>query len=149
MKVEGMPAVRPQGSLSKKGAVGDRFAALLADMQETEIASAGPPASMSDLSFILGLQDVDYNDARKRNRKTLLQGRDILDSLTSLQHALLSPGAPIMVELEALLAETSSVVAADPDLIKMVEQLRIRAAVEIAKQRIVLASGVSATACLT
>ncbi len=95
----------------------------------SNVASGSPIAS---IDAILALQGVD--DSTTGNKKALSKGQDLLDRLEEIRHGLLIGTIPVQ-QLQRLKETLSSydVKATDPKLAEIVEEIEVRAAVELAK----------------
>ena len=133
MKIESTRSVRgAQGSRrsDRPGTGGAEFARHLDQTSSAAQVSGARP--MSGIDSILALQEVDEvaeRRARARRRGTLL-----LDKLEELKLALLSGtiSPQALVEL-ALLARGRREDSGDPELQAVLDQIELRAAVELAK----------------
>jgi hypothetical protein len=96
-------------------------------------ASTEPPAVM--LAGLLALQAEDGDEARDREARR--RGHDMLAELAALQRTLLAEGGvPVdqLRRLEALAADPPS--ASDPRLCGVIEAIKLRVRVELARFRI-------------
>lgn len=84
------------------------------------------------LGGLLGAQEVDEREARRR--KAAKRGKLTLDVLSNLRDALLIGSLPYTVirQLEQLVAQERSE-ATDPTLMAILNEIEVRAAVELAK----------------
>ena len=89
-------------------------------------------AAVSGLGGLLGAQEVDEREARKR--KEIKRGRLTLDALAGLRDALLLGELPIST-IENLQRVVDQERAANPDpiLSEILDEIELRAAVELAK----------------
>lgn len=99
-------------------------------------ASAGA-AGLAHIGSLIALQSAE--DADARTRRAVGQGRDLLDVLEDMKLALLSgtPMASNLVHLERTLAraEAAETYDGDPCLKDVLDQILLRARVELAKLR--------------
>ncbi|WP_169545214.1 flagellar assembly protein FliX [Sneathiella aquimaris] len=95
----------------------------------TNVASSAPIAS---IDAIVALQGVD--DSSSGNQKALQKGQDLLDRLEEIRHGLLLGSIPVerLKKLQVTLA-SYDVKSVDPKLVEIVEEIEVRAAVELAK----------------
>ena len=98
-------------------------------MATSNVASSSPIAS---IDAIVALQGVD--DSVSSNKKALTKGQDLLDRLEDIRHGLLVGSIPIerLKQLKQTLA-SYDVNSADPRLAEIVQEIEVRAAVELAK----------------
>lgn len=124
-------ALRKAGSISASG-----FAEALASAEGISggdaVESAGSMAAIGSLGGLLGAQEVDEREARRR--RDMKQGRSTLDTLEKLRDALLLGALPASTihQLETLVAAERAETA-DPALRSILDEIAVRAAVELAK----------------
>lgn len=96
------------------------------------VEAAGGIGAVGALGGLLGAQEVDEREARRR--KAAKRGRLTLDMLANLRDALLTGTLPYSTlrQLERLLAEERGE-ATDPELMSILNEIEVRAAVELAK----------------
>jgi hypothetical protein len=115
---------------------GADFAEALARAEETSGVSATEAmsgiAATGSLGGLLGAQEVDEREARKR--KEIKRGRLTLDALAGLRDALLQGSLPIATieNLERIVAQ-ERMANPDPALASILDDIELRAAVELAK----------------
>lgn len=134
MKIDSLSplsSTAPRRQLRAGGAASSSFAAeLAADVAEPQ--NLGAAAAVTSVDALLALQEVpeaplDYRQAKRR-------GEALLDQLDELRHGLLI-GAMPLAQLERL-AQTLKARRGeidDPRLAEVVEEIELRAAVELAK----------------
>ena len=117
--------VRKAGSVSAPG-----FADALAAAEGVEAATS--VGAIGSLGGLLGAQEVDEREARKQ--KAVKRGRLTLDALAQLRDALLIGVLPVSTieQLERLVRSERSQ-ATDPILMNILDEIEVRAAVELAK----------------
>ena len=95
----------------------------------SNVASSAPIAS---IDAIMALQGVD--DSTSSDQKALNKGKDLLDRLEDIRHGLLIGSIPVerLKQLKQTLA-SYDVSSADPKLAEIVQEIEVRAAVELAK----------------
>jgi hypothetical protein len=104
----------------------------------TEAARDAAPlrnaAALTGLDSMLALQSVE--DPLMRRRKAIKRGKKLLDVLDAMKIALLDgvPGGDDAARLAEVLRETREG-AGDPGLDDVLDQIELRAAVEMAKRR--------------
>jgi len=137
MKIDGFGAITSTTSTTRKRSVGGvgGFAELLAS---AEAGDAAAPATISDvaataaLSNLLALQEISEEDVKRR--KLMQQGNNLLDSLEQLRQRLLIGTLPAhtLRELSRELSVQKQMVN-DPKMNEIIEEIELRAAVELAK----------------
>ncbi len=136
--------LRRTGSVSAAG-----FAEALAKAEGTgsvdEVEAPSAIGGVSALGGLLGAQEVDEREAKRR--KASKQARLTLDVLTSLRDALLIGNLPYhtISQLEALV-QAQRIATDDPVLIAIINEIEVRAAVELAKLEMSGLTGQSPTA---
>lgn len=140
MKITNYSPINKTGSTTRKKGVGASsegggFLGLLAS-DETESATATAPMAdvipPSSMNALLSLQEMPDDELARR--KAVQEGSGTLEALETLRVALLSGSVP-----EHLLSRLSDVVALqkqrveDPHLMSLIEDIELRAAVELAK----------------
>jgi len=123
-------ATRRSGSSAPTGSGG--FARALADGPSQPASPAGA-SPVNALNALLSLQEVgDATEGRKRARK---RAADILDQLEDLRVAIVMGEVPIaqLENLAAMLAQRQAATD-DPKLAQIINEIEIRAAVELAKR---------------
>ena len=133
MRIEGPPpvrrtAVRRDGD--KAEAAGDKFAAALEGGDHA--APATPSPAVGALDGLLSIQEIP--DALVGRRRAVLRGDSLLDRLDDLRLGLLA-GAMPRDRLEELmrLARSARDAVDDPRLAAILDEIDLRAAVELAK----------------
>ena len=144
MKVEGPGSTKSAGAVRKTGkaarADGASFASSLnetAGDARSEDVSATASAGVSQVDALLALQEVEASgDALGggRNRTAYDWGEEMLDALDGVRTGLLLGIIPSdrLAELARSAAERK-VVADDPRLAEILEEIELRARVELAK----------------
>lgn len=133
MKVSG-----PSGPSSAKGARPARAAggfsvpSAAAGSAASAAAPATASAAVANVSALMALQEVE--DVTERRRRAIRRGGGLLDRLEELKLALLQgeAGEGALERLTRVLREDRPV-DADPDLNSLLDQIDLRAAVELAK----------------
>lgn len=135
MRVSGPGRVgSTQKSKSGKSAskTGEKFT-IPGDSSETvatsNVASSSP---ITSIDAIVALQGVD--DSTSGNQKAVQKGKDLLDRLEEIRHGLLVGSIPVerLKQLQQTLS-SYDVKSEDPKLAAIVEEIEVRAAVELAK----------------
>ena len=96
----------------------------------TGVAANSPIASVE---AIVALQGVD-SDSKKNTRQIVEIGEEMLDRLDQIRHGLLMGEIPVsgLLQLKKTLANFESS-SDDPKLSEIIEEIEVRAAVELAK----------------
>lgn len=136
MKVEGPGSPRPSG-IRKKGSVGGAsgsdFASRLGGVRESgESAPAASARPVASVDGVLAVQAAD--DPTTGRRRAVARGKDLLDQLDRLRLALLEGrlSADQLARLASRVAEQRDQVT-DPALSAVLDEIELRAAVELAK----------------
>lgn len=135
MKVEGPGKLRGSASVRRTGkAEGGSGASFAKQLSAEAPAAAGVNAAspLNALSGVLAMQEVD--DATARASRGKLRAQEMLDKLEEIRHGLLAgvlPGAKL-VEL-ARVVQTRRVQVDDPRLAEILDEIDLRAQVELAK----------------
>ena len=133
MRIEGPPplrrtAVRRDGD--KADAAGDKFAAALEGGDAA--APAGQSPTVGALDGLLSIQEMP--DALVGRRRAMLRGESLLDRLEDLRLGLLAGAVPRdRLEELARLARTARDAVDEPRLAAILDEIDLRAAVELAK----------------
>ncbi|MGD1876916.1 MAG: flagellar assembly protein FliX [Kiloniellaceae bacterium] len=134
MKIERFSG--PKASASRRGGrsaqAGGGFASALAGGPSQSAAPSGS-SPVNALNALLSLQEVDDStEGRARARR---RGDELLDKLEELRLALLMGEVPLdhLEDLANLLAQRQGKVN-DPKLSQIINEIEIRAAVELAKR---------------
>lgn len=115
---------------------GAAFASALEEAEgvgATKAASAASPVgALSGIGGLIGINEVDENDVRRK--RAVKRGRFTLEALDQLRNGLLMGTVPLSVlrNLERLVAEERESVT-DPNLLAILDDIELRAAVEMAK----------------
>jgi hypothetical protein len=115
---------------------GPRFSDHLnkAEESEGEVGGTSGVVGVSALSALLGAQEVEEDGERASRRKLAERGADILDKLEEIRRDILAGGVPRerLENLAQMLHQRRAHVT-DPRLIEIIDEIELRAAVEIAK----------------
>lgn len=92
----------------------------------------GEIAATSSLAGMLALQEI--SDEETRHKKLIKQGKEMLDTLEQLRRQLLIGAIPLSMlgNIEKQLKAQKQTVS-DPKLIEIIDEIELRAAVELAK----------------
>jgi hypothetical protein len=131
MRVEQNRPVRPTGS--RREAKGSTASTGFAEALGTEPGqSAAPTAAPSPLGALFALQEI--GDAGTERRRALARGDHLLDRLDRLRHDLLAGAIdPDSLADLARTARSARVQVNDPGLAAVLDEIELRAAVELAK----------------
>ncbi len=129
-------AIKKAKKASASGGVG--FADILSQADEAgDSAAAAPVADAATVAAVnnslLSLQEVPEDEYR--DRKAAAQGRITLDKLEDLRHQLLSGTIAFSTlrNLEQVIESQRKFTAFDPRLKEILDEIELRAAVELAK----------------
>lgn len=133
MRIEGTPPVR-QTAVRREGdktaAAADKFAAALEGGDRPAPAAQSP--TVGALEGLLSIQEIP--DAMVGRRRAIRRGDVLLDRLEDLRLGLLAGGVPRdRLEELARLARTARDAVDDPRLAAILDEIDLRAAVELAK----------------
>ena len=109
------------------------FARVLGE-STSQVAPVAPPTTIGRIDAILALQETP--DPTERRRRGLKRGQDLIEGLEQIRLGLLT-GAIDRHRLEALseALSTQRESVEDPDLARLLADIELRAAVELAKYR--------------
>ena len=144
MKVDGFGNIKNSAPVKKRTGVSgtSSFADVLSAAEASETQQAGgisDIAAASALSGMLALQEISEDDVQKR--KLIQQGNNLLDTLEDLRRQLLMGTLPLSTlrGLERELA-IQRMTTSDPRLNAIIDDIEIRAAVELAKIEMAIAA---------
>ncbi|WP_340149875.1 flagellar assembly protein FliX [uncultured Sneathiella sp.] len=136
MKVGG-PGRASSTASSKGGKAAQKSGAKFSvESEPVETASAGGVASSSPISSIealVALQGIDGDEPRS-NKRAIAKGEDLLTKLETLRDGMLSGNltADKLKQLQETLSSYKTD-GADPELKQIIDEIEVRAAVELAK----------------
>ena len=140
MKITGYTPLRPGSASSAKARKGTSsssgFSDLLTDADSETglfgVRAPETPAPVSSMSALLSLQEMPDEEVRKK--KAMLHGTATLEALEKLRDALLmgTISESVLRNIGNLLAEKRQQIS-DPRLIEIMDEIELRAAVELAK----------------
>lgn len=137
MKITGYGSIGAAGGNKKAGKTSSAssFADILAASGASETAGVGSAsdiAATAAVNNMLALQEISEEDVRRR--KLVQQGHNMLDVLEKLRRQLLIGNMPahLLQELSRNIAMQKQIVT-DPRLTALMEDIELRAAVELAK----------------
>ncbi len=129
MKIGNTAPVSAKGGKKKSGSVsGAGFADLMGG--GVEAASGAMPTS--PISALTMLNEVE--DATESPKKSIERGNDILDELEKIRDGLLFGGISVgrLENIQKMMARKEGLIE-DPVLAEVIEEIELRAAVELAK----------------
>ena len=133
MKVDKLSSIQttsPKRQARKADTAAGDFAKVLAGESESAAPSAAPAVALTDA--LLALQEIP--DAVARHARARRHGEDLLDRLDELRLSLLlgrlSPGR---IEALARAVAVQRDQVSDPELAEILDEIELRAAVELAK----------------
>ncbi len=134
MKITGTGQVSRQPAVGRKRTKrtsGDRFT-IPAGAESHATAPAAPAGPLAAVDSLLALQEVDRRNGSRA--RVVKQGHDILDRLDEIRHALLM-GTISRQRLVAIgqLVRTQRERVDDPALAQIMDDIELRAEVELAK----------------
>lgn len=135
MKVEGPGKLRGSTSVRRtgkaEGTAGGSFAKQLVG-ETGQAAGVNAAAPLAGVASVLALQEVD--DATARASRGKMRAQEMLDKLEEIRHGLLAGALPSqkIVEL-ARVVQTRRVQVDDPRLAEILDEIDLRAQVELAK----------------
>ncbi len=99
------------------------------------------PAAATTAVEPLLLAHLRHQEAAHRDREARRRGKELLQALSALQHAMLGGGddAAALTDLARLLSGIPK--ATDPSLSGIVREIAVRAAVEVARREVFTSSG--------
>lgn len=133
MKIAGAHPVQSNTIRRRDQAKGSSNAKFSSELPQTRQPTAGAPTGQSGtIDGILALQEVDQDGRGGRQARD--RGDDILDRLDEIRHGLLT-GRVNPATLERLLSQVRQQreTFTDPKLTEILEEIELRAAVELAK----------------
>jgi len=137
MKISGFDPLKPGSGTKKTGsssATGSSFASLLVGDTEDAAAThaASAPTPTAAISNLLALQEISEEDVHRR--KLVQQGQNMVDVLERLRNQLLTGMiSPAMIQELTRNIKLQKQVVNDPQLMAIVKDIELRAAVELAK----------------
>lgn len=141
MKIEGPDKARDAGSVKKKDKAGKSdgtFGSMLGGGTE-QAAGAGAPSSIAMVDVLLAVQGADDPAQRAARKRMMKRGDNILDLLDNLRLSLLSGGLTVgqVIDIADVVASHREKVM-DPRLTAILDEIDLRAQIEIAKMRMAL-----------
>jgi hypothetical protein len=128
------PTVVRRASRAPNSTGASAFAAMLSETAVEDAQATTPTQPAAPTDSLLAAQEVP--DAAVARRRSVKRGRDILDQLEGLRLALMAGAVPRLrlKRLVELVARQRAAVA-DPRLAAVLDEIELRAQVELAKYR--------------
>lgn len=135
MKVEGPGNLRGSSQVRRTGRSEGTGGASFAKQLTAETApthGAAPTAPMHGVAGILAAQEVD--DATARASRGKMRAQEMLDKMEEIRHGLLAGALPREKVMElSRIVQTRKVHVDDPHLAEILDEIDLRAQVELAK----------------
>ncbi len=137
MKIEGPSKASGAGKTEKAKKTGGTSAASFADHLVDSAAEAGPaaaPAGVAGVSMFLAIQAAEHATEGESRRRAIVHANDLLDDLEDLRIGLLL-GTYTKNQLMQLASRVRQqrLVINDPHIMSILDDIALRAAVELAK----------------
>lgn len=131
------PSKTDKTSKSKKSgsSSGSAFSSFLDETEGTSSsAGASGTHAATPLDAILALQSIDPEESRKAKQQATKRGFDILDCLSEIRVGILTGiiSGQRLIRLQQMIEQEREMID-DPHLIEILDEIEIRAAVELAK----------------
>jgi hypothetical protein len=139
MRISNIRSQRPASVKKKekaKASTGRSFKAHLGQSAGSadQTAATAPSSNVGAVPSILAAQEASAPDADGAKKKLVRRGEDILDRLDEIRHDLLAGTLPRShIENLAALLRSRRETVTDPVLIEIIDEIELRAEVEIAK----------------
>lgn len=139
MKVEGPSGPKSTGSVKKAGSVNAHDAAEFRGMMEggaTEAALVNTTAQIASLDILLAVQSVEDPTARAAKGRAVQRSGELLETLDKIRVNMLSGTLTVghMIDIADVVASHRDRIQ-DPQLTGVLDEIDLRAQVEIAKMR--------------
>ena len=141
MKIEGPDKARGVGQTGKKGKTGEAdgsFGSLLTGGAD-KAATTSAPSSIAMVDVLLAVQGADDPAQRAARRRMVGRADNILELLDGIRLALLTGGMTVgqVIDIADVVASHREKVV-DPRLTAILDEIDLRAQIEIAKMRMAL-----------
>jgi hypothetical protein len=141
MKIEGPDKARGVGQAGKKGKTGEAdgsFGSLLTGGAD-KAAATSAPSSIAMVDVLLAVQGADDPAQRAARRRMVGRADNILELLDGIRLALLTGGMTVgqVIDIADVVASHREKVV-DPRLTAILDEIDLRAQIEIAKMRMAL-----------
>ena len=143
MKIEGPDKTRGVGSTNKKGRTGESdgsFGSMISGGTE-KTASTAAPSSIAMVDVLLTVQGADDPAQRAARRRMVGRADTLLALLDNIRMGLLTGGLTVgqVIDIADIVASHREKVT-DPQLTAILDEIDLRAQIEIAKLRMALDS---------
>jgi len=135
-EIRNTPTPAAQRSQRTSSTAGPRFSDHLSKTEDggSEVAATSGVVGVTALSALLGAQEVDEDGERASRRQLAQRGADLLDKLEEIRRDILAGAVPReRLENLAQSLRQRRVQVTDPRLMEIIDEIELRAAVEIAK----------------
>lgn len=144
MKIEGPDKTRETAATKKKGKAGKSdgsFGGLLETGGSAEAAPAAAPSSLAMVDVLLAVQGTDDPAQRAARKRMVSRADDVLALLDNIRMSLLTGQLTVgqVIEIADIVASHREKVM-DPQLTALLDEIDLRAQIEIAKMRMALAA---------
>ena len=104
------------------------------DFVSDGLAPISKNVSISNINAVLSIQEVHGDASSKTTKRMVKWGEDVLDNLDDIRHSLLIGALPKnqLLDLANLLRQSKNKMG-DPGLIDIINEIELRAEVELAK----------------
>lgn len=141
MKIEGPDKARGVSSAGKKGKAGETdgsFGSMLSGGAE-RASSAAAPSSIAMVDVLLAVQGADDPAQRAARRRMVGRADSMLALLDNIRMGLLTGGLTVgqVIDIADIVASHREKVT-DPQLTALLDEIDLRAQIEIAKMRMAL-----------
>jgi len=140
MKVPTVGPTAPSSGATRTRRVGETGGAKFSDhLEKTEGAEGGPDGAsgvygVTAAASILAAQEVEDHPDQAARRQLVRHGEELLDKLEEIRREILMGGMPReRLENLAQAMRSRRAQTTDPKLIEIIDEIELRAAVEIAK----------------
>ena len=136
MKISGFGSIDSTSATGKKRATNSTgsFADLLAAAESGDVAHAAPTSDVAAaaLTNLLALQEISEEDIKRK--KLVQQGNNMLDTLEQLRQRLLmgTLSHQVLLDINRQISVQKQM-SMDPRINEIIEEIELRAAVELAK----------------
>jgi hypothetical protein len=142
MKISGFDPIKSTGGAKRTGSVArsGTFSDLLALAEAADTAQAAPVSdatAVNALNNLLALQEISEEDIQRK--KLVQRGKHMLDVLERLRQQLLTGSlSPALIQDLARQLSIQKQLVSDPGLLAVIDDIELRAAVELAKLEVAL-----------
>lgn len=140
MKIDGPSKTQKSGETKKKGKVsGDGSFGNMISGGASGASGAGATQSIAQLDSLLAVQGVEDPTEKARRNKMAMRANTILDKLEGIRMALLTGGLTLghVIDIADVVASHREKIT-DPEMTALLDEIDLRAQVEIAKMRVSL-----------